>query len=202
MYSAEDGRMTDFHLMHYGTLATRGMGAICVEASAVLPEGRISPEDLGLWSDEQIKPAKRVVDFVHAQGTKIGVQLAHAGRKASMFAPWVKVADKESDWVPKDVGGWPDDGAFPSFACLLSGSCQLTRPTCLEQSGDRRLFLSATSTTPLRRPRKSTLTRSSRRSSTLHDEQKRSATTSSRSTEVRVHDMFFRHHLMLTNLSF
>ncbi|KAF7340125.1 putative NADPH dehydrogenase C23G7.10c [Mycena venus] len=68
--------------------ATRGVGAICMEATSVVPEGRISPEDAGLWKDSQIAPLKRIVEFSHAQGTKIGIQLAHAGRKASTYAPW------------------------------------------------------------------------------------------------------------------
>lgn len=110
-YSAEDGRMTDFHLVHYGALATRGLGAVCVEASAVVPEGRISPEDLGLWSDDQIAPAKRVVDFCHAQGTVVGVQIAHAGRKASTAAPWVPVSSEpRGHVVPQEHGGWPENG--------------------------------------------------------------------------------------------
>ena len=84
-YSAfgEDGVPTDWHLVHYGSLAAGGAGAVIVEASAVVPEGRISPRDLGLWNDEQRDALVRIVDFAHQQGAAIGVQLAHAGRKAS-----------------------------------------------------------------------------------------------------------------------
>ncbi|KAJ7082826.1 hypothetical protein C8R43DRAFT_1052232 [Mycena crocata] len=89
-YSASDGHVTDWHLVHAGALAARGVGAICMEATSVVPEGRISPECAGLWADSHIAPFKRVVDFVHSQGSKIGVQLAHAGRKASTYALWVK----------------------------------------------------------------------------------------------------------------
>jgi hypothetical protein len=72
--------------------ATRGAGGIVIEATAVLSEGRISPEDAGLWTDSQIAPLKRIVDFVHIQGTKLDIQLSHAGRKASTLAPWVKLS--------------------------------------------------------------------------------------------------------------
>lgn len=77
-----DGRATDFHLVHYGARALGGVGLLLTEVVAVEARGRISEEDLGLWSDEQIAPLARVVDFVHEQGAAIGVQLGHAGRKA------------------------------------------------------------------------------------------------------------------------
>lgn len=80
------GEPTDFHKIHYGSFALRGAGAIIIEATAVVPEGRLSPEDLGLWTDEQAYKFKEIVDFVHAQGSKIGVQLGHGGRKASGVA--------------------------------------------------------------------------------------------------------------------
>ena len=111
MYSAEDGQANEFHLVHLGSFALGGAGLILTEAAAVLPEGRISPEDLGLWNDQQIGPLARVVDFVHQQGAHIGIQLAHAGRKASTFAPW-----KGSGLVSLEEGGWevvgPDDQAY------------------------------------------------------------------------------------------
>ncbi|KAL7416765.1 NADH:flavin oxidoreductase/NADH oxidase [Mrakia frigida] len=111
MYSSENGHATDWHLVHLGSLAVRGIGAICVEASAVVPEGRITPEDAGIWTDSQIAPMKRVVDFVHGQGTKIGVQLAHAGRKASTLAPWAGEHPTETKrHVAHKIenNGWPD----------------------------------------------------------------------------------------------
>ncbi|KDQ63292.1 hypothetical protein JAAARDRAFT_29310 [Jaapia argillacea MUCL 33604] len=118
-YSSDYGHATDWHLVHLGGYATRGVGAICIEASAVVPEGRISPEDAGLWTDSQIAPLQRIVNFVHAQGTKIGIQLAHAGRKASTLAPWVhsnaprtKVA--KSQVAHEDENGWPDQVYGPS----------------------------------------------------------------------------------------
>jgi 2,4-dienoyl-CoA reductase-like NADH-dependent reductase (Old Yellow Enzyme family) len=83
MYSAgEDGRATDWHLAHYGARAVGGVGLILTEATAVEARGRISQNDLGLWADEQIDPLARVVRFCQAQGAAIGMQLAHAGRKA------------------------------------------------------------------------------------------------------------------------
>jgi len=83
IYSAgNDGLATDWHFVHYGTRATGGVGLIIQEATAVESRGRIGEQDLGLWDDAQIAPLARIVDFVHAQGAAMGVQLAHAGRKA------------------------------------------------------------------------------------------------------------------------
>lgn len=88
-----------------------------MEASAVVPEGRITPQDNGIWSDEHIPGLKRIVDFAHAQGTKIGIQLAHAGRKASTRAPWAgaDLKGRNRDPTGSDVAtveelGWPDEG--------------------------------------------------------------------------------------------
>jgi len=86
-----------------------------MEATAVVPEGRIAPEDAGLWTDSQIAPLKRVVDFAHTQASKIGVQLAHAGRKASSLAPWVRVSADRTHrantlTASADEKGWPDNG--------------------------------------------------------------------------------------------
>ena len=102
------------------SLAVHGAGSICVEASAVVPEGRISPEDNGIWSDQHIPQLKRVVDFVHAQGSVIGIQLAHAGRKSSTRAPWAQVdlggINKMSESIVATIeeGGWPDKVFAPS----------------------------------------------------------------------------------------
>ncbi|KAF8216013.1 putative NADH:flavin oxidoreductase 2 [Mycena galopus ATCC 62051] len=115
-YCSSDGHATDWHFVHIGTFATRGVGAICMEATSVVPEGRISSEDAGLWKDSQMAPLKRIVEFAHAHGTKIGIQLTHAGRKASVYAPWVKnKAGNETNWIAeKDEGGWPDNVYGPS----------------------------------------------------------------------------------------
>lgn len=88
-YSAQDGHMTDWHLAHLGGIISRGPGLAVIEATAVLPEGRITPEDVGLWKDSHIAPLRRIVEFAHGQGQKVGIQLTHAGRKASSTAPWV-----------------------------------------------------------------------------------------------------------------
>lgn len=95
------GAPTDWHLQHYGARAAGGAALVIVEATAVLPEGRISPFDLGLWDDDQVAAHRRVVDLVHAQGARAGIQLAHAGRKAATDAPWRGGAPLDAD-----AGGW------------------------------------------------------------------------------------------------
>ncbi|TNF39445.1 MAG: NADH:flavin oxidoreductase/NADH oxidase [Bacteroidetes bacterium] len=87
-YTAGDGYAADWHVVHYGTRAAGGTGLIIVEATAVWPEGRITPGDLGLWSDDHISGLRRVADFIMSQGSIPGIQLAHAGRKASCALPW------------------------------------------------------------------------------------------------------------------
>jgi len=109
-YSAEDGHLTMWHKAHLGGIIQRGPGITCVEATAVVAEGRITPEDSGLWKDSQIAPLKEIVDFAHSQGQKIMIQLGHAGRKASTVAPWLS----SGDIAPKELGGWPDNVYAPS----------------------------------------------------------------------------------------
>jgi PAS domain-containing protein len=87
-YSSVDGFSNDWHLVHLGSRAVGGAGLIITEATAVSPEGRITPNDLGLWKDEHIEGLKRIVSFIESQGSIAGVQLAHAGRKASHSSPW------------------------------------------------------------------------------------------------------------------
>ena len=100
-YSSVDGYANDWHLVHLGSRAVGGAGLVLTEATAVLPEGRISPQDLGIWKDEHVDPLKRIVSFIHEQGSVAGMQLAHAGRKASTRRPW------EGDGViPEAEGGW------------------------------------------------------------------------------------------------
>ncbi|KAI8716457.1 Oxidored-FMN domain-containing protein [Fusarium sp. LHS14.1] len=89
-WSAQDGHLTDFHLIHLGAFAFRGVPLAIVESTAVAANGRTSPQDSGLWQDSQIEPLKRVADFVHGQGQKIGIQLNHAGVKAGMVAPRIE----------------------------------------------------------------------------------------------------------------
>ncbi len=102
-YSATDGVPNDWHLVNLGARATGGFGLVLTEAAAVVPEGRIPPQDAGLWNDEQTEAWRRIVDFVHSQGAAIGVQLAHAGRKASTYRPWAE----QTGSVPAVEGGWP-----------------------------------------------------------------------------------------------
>ncbi|QHC69506.1 NADH:flavin oxidoreductase/NADH oxidase [Rathayibacter sp. VKM Ac-2801] len=99
---AQDGVPTSWHLVHLGGLARGGSGVVIAEATAVVPEGRISPWDTGLWNDEQRDAWAPIVDFVHGQGALAGVQLAHAGRKASTYREW---SGRGS--VPLEDGGWP-----------------------------------------------------------------------------------------------
>src|ERR1700719_2429536 len=83
-YSSVDGFANDWHLVHLGSRAVGGAGLVITEASAVVPEGRITPQDLGIWKDEHVAMLARIVEFLHSQGAHAGIQLAHAGRKASM----------------------------------------------------------------------------------------------------------------------
>ena len=100
-YSSVDGFANDWHLVHLGSRAVGGAGLIITEATAVSPEGRISAEDLGLWKNAHIEKLKNIVSFIHQHGAVAGVQLAHAGRKASHAAPW-----KGSQQLKKTDGGW------------------------------------------------------------------------------------------------
>lgn len=100
-YSGIDGFATDWHLVHLGSRAVGGAGLVIVEATAVSPEGRITPGDLGLWKDEQIPKLQQIVDFLHSQGARAGIQLAHAGRKASMAIPW-----EPERVLSREEGGW------------------------------------------------------------------------------------------------
>lgn len=113
MYSAADGLVTDFHLVHLGQFALRGAGLVMVEASSVEARGRISPQDVGVWKDEHIAPLKRIADFVRSQGSVSAIQLAHAGRKASCLAPWIGGSAKKTV-ATKEHYGWPDDVVGPS----------------------------------------------------------------------------------------
>lgn len=107
-YSSVDGRPTDWHLVHLGSLARGGAGLVFTEATAVTPEGRISPQDAGIWTDEQAADYSRIVDFVRSQGAVPGIQLAHAGRKGSTRAPWLG-----RGYVEPGAGGWQTVGASP-----------------------------------------------------------------------------------------
>ena len=102
-YSSEDGFANGWHLVHLGSRAVGGAGLVITEAAAIVPEGRITPHDLGIWKDEHVAPLARIVDFLHSQGAVAGTQLAHAGRKASMQRPW-----QGERLMSPEEGGWTD----------------------------------------------------------------------------------------------
>lgn len=101
-YCATDGFADDWHLVHLGTRAVGGVGLVFTEATAVTPEGRISPGDLGLWKDAHIEPLSRITAFIHRMGAVSGIQLAHAGRKGSCLPPW----DNGGKYIKESEGGW------------------------------------------------------------------------------------------------
>jgi 2,4-dienoyl-CoA reductase-like NADH-dependent reductase (Old Yellow Enzyme family) len=100
-YSCTDGFANDWHFVHLGTRAVGGAGLVFTEAAAVTPEGRISPEDLGVWNEQHFEPLERVARFIDSQGGIAGIQLAHAGRKGSTYRPW-----SGNGKVPVGEGGW------------------------------------------------------------------------------------------------
>ncbi len=100
-YSSSDGFATDWHLVHLGSRAVGGAGLVFTEATAVTAQGRISPEDLGIWKDDHVEMLARIASFVHSQGAPIGIQFAHAGRKASTRNPWMGRGAS-----PPEEGGW------------------------------------------------------------------------------------------------
>lgn len=114
---ARDGVPTDWHLVHLGARAAGGFGMVIAEATGVLPEGRITPQCCGLWNEQQQAAWARIVDFCHGQGATIGIQLQHAGRKASVFRDF---EPHKSGSVPREEGGWetigPSSIPFPGLA--------------------------------------------------------------------------------------
>lgn len=109
-YSSVDGFANDWHLVHLGSRAVGGAALILSEAIAVSPEGRITPADLGIWKDEHVPELKKITSFIIKQGAVPGIQLAHAGRKASHRPPW-----EGSTHLNKNEGAWPTvaPGAIP-----------------------------------------------------------------------------------------
>jgi 2,4-dienoyl-CoA reductase-like NADH-dependent reductase (Old Yellow Enzyme family) len=124
-YSSIDGFSNDWHLVHLGSRAVGGAGLIISEAAAVSPEGRISPDDLGIWKDEHIEGLKRITDFIEKQGSYAGIQLAHAGRKASNSSPW-----KGARKLSKEAGGW--DTVSPSDVPFRADD---PNPIALDEAG-------------------------------------------------------------------
>jgi 2,4-dienoyl-CoA reductase-like NADH-dependent reductase (Old Yellow Enzyme family) len=108
-YSAQDGLANDWHLVHLGSRAAGGTALVIVEATSVTEDGRITPGDVGIWGDQHIEPLKRIARFIHSQGAVAGIQLAHAGRKASCAPPWTGGAALTA----AEDGGWPVISASP-----------------------------------------------------------------------------------------
>ena len=129
-YSAEDGLANDWHFVHLGARAIGGAGLVLSEATAVSPEGRISPQDLGIWDDAQVAPLARIAAFLSAQGSVPGIQLAHAGRKASTLRPW-----DGGGPATRERGGWTP--IFAPSAVPFDEGWQI--PEALDADGMTRL---------------------------------------------------------------
>ncbi|MGI8702553.1 MAG: NADH:flavin oxidoreductase/NADH oxidase [Nocardioidaceae bacterium] len=122
-YTSVDGRPGDWHLVHLGSMARGGAGLVMTEATAVTPEGRISPQDAGIWTDEQAADYRRITDFIRAQGAVAGIQLAHAGRKGSTRPPWLGggPVDPVDSWTTVSASSlsyadWPAPHALTEIA--------------------------------------------------------------------------------------
>src|SRR3954467_2673524 len=115
MYSSAEGMPNDWHLVHLGSRAAGGAGLVMTEATAVVPEGRITPLDTGIWNDSQADAWARIARFVKGQGAAVGMQLAHAGRKASTDAPW-----NGGKMLMPAKGGWTP--VAPSAIAFAAGS--------------------------------------------------------------------------------
>lgn len=128
-YSAQEGMAGDWHVVHYGSRAMGGLGLMFVEATAVLPEGRISQGDLGLWNDAQIEPLARIVSQARAQGVVVAAQLAHAGRKAGVGLGW-----EAQRSLTREEGGW--QSVAPSAIAFGEG---YDMPQALDEAGIRKV---------------------------------------------------------------
>jgi 2,4-dienoyl-CoA reductase-like NADH-dependent reductase (Old Yellow Enzyme family) len=124
-YSSTDGFATDWHLVHLGSRAVGGAAVVFAEASAVSPEGRISPRDLGIYKDEHIAPLARITRFISEQGALPGIQIAHAGRKGSTRRPW-----EGTGMIPESEGGWK-----PVAPSALPFDKNYATPSVLDESG-------------------------------------------------------------------
>ncbi|MGB7024456.1 MAG: NADH:flavin oxidoreductase/NADH oxidase [Candidatus Acidiferrales bacterium] len=137
-YSCAEGLANDWHFVHLGSRAVGGAAMVFCEATAVTPEARISPEDLGIWSDRHVEALARIVHFIHEQGSLAGIQLAHAGRKASTYKTW---ADAHGQ-VPESEGGW-NDVVAPSAIRFQDDYPQPREMTREEIGGVTKAFASA-----------------------------------------------------------
>lgn len=129
-YSSNDGFASDWHLVHLGSRAVGGAGIVFTEATAVSPEGRISPQDLGIWKDEHIEMLSRITRFVREQGAAPGIQLAHAGRKGSTNRPW----DPQQGAIPVSDGGW-----IPAAPSPIPFATGYPMPQAIDEQGIRRV---------------------------------------------------------------
>jgi len=125
-YFSDDGFANDWHLVHLGSRAQGGAGLVSTEATAVLPGGRISPADLGIWKDEHIPNLRRIAEFIHTQGSRAGTQLAHAGRKGSTASPF----EPRPTTVAPSEGGWP-----PVAPSAVAFAPDYPLPAALDPSG-------------------------------------------------------------------
>src|SRR6202041_2744207 len=129
-YSSTDGFASDWHLVHLGSRAVGGASLIFTEACAVSPEGRISPQDLGIWKDDHIAFLSRITRFLLSQGTVPGIQLAHAGRKASTPPPW-----HSGGFIPESQGGWK-----PVAPSAIAFSDTYAQPAALDAAGIQKVI--------------------------------------------------------------
>jgi len=123
-YSSVDGFASDWHVVHLGSRAVGGAAAVLTEATAVLPEGRISPQDLGIWKDAHVDTLSRIARFVREQGAVFGVQLAHSGRKGSTQRPW-----SGSGAIPVSEGGW-----IPVAPSAISFDPSYAKPAAMDEA--------------------------------------------------------------------
>ncbi len=129
-YSCQDGFANDWHFVHLGSRAVGGAGLVIVEATAVTPEGRITPGDMGIWTEKHIAPLQRIVRFGHENGARMGIQLAHAGRKASTARPW-----EGGKKITPAQDGW-EDVLAPS---AIPFSKDYPQPAALDKTGIRHI---------------------------------------------------------------
>ncbi|HEY2350080.1 MAG TPA: NADH:flavin oxidoreductase/NADH oxidase [Puia sp.] len=121
-YSSVDGFANDWHLVHLGSRALGGAALVIQEATAVTKRGRISPDDMGLWKDEQIEPLQRITGFIKKQGSVPGIQLAHAGRKASMSSPWKggkRLEESDDGWITQAPSAIPFNEGYTFPEAML-----------------------------------------------------------------------------------
>ena len=142
-YSAHEGEASDFHLAHYGRFGLGGAGLVMIEATAVLPEGRISHGDLGLWSDRQVEPLARIVRLLKSQGAAVGIQLCHGGRKANRQRPWHGNGPVGAeDHALRGEGAWPLKA--PSALAFGEGYQVPAEATYRDMADIREAFAAAT----------------------------------------------------------